>query len=72
MAQPIIRRVFLKYSGDARYLQFFIHTLQSQFDKSLHIDVSNGQHTAEARVELNNIPGLSIEYEADTYPVLWT
>ena len=71
MAQPIIRRAFLKYSGDARYLQFFIQTLQSQFDKSFHVDVSNGQHTAEARVELN-IPGLSIEYEEDTYPVLWT
>lgn len=61
----------MKYSGDAKYLEFFIHELQSQHDKSYAVDVSNGQHTAEARVELN-IPGLSIEYDEDTYPVLWT
>jgi hypothetical protein len=67
MAKPRIRRIFLKYSGDARYLQYFIQELQRQFDKSYTIDVDNGQRTATARVELN-IPGLDIEWEVDAEP----
>lgn len=67
MARPIIRRVFLTYSGDARYLQYLIKTLQSQLEDSHTLDVKSGLHTATAKVELN-IPGLSIEWE--TEPVI--
>jgi hypothetical protein len=69
MARPIIRRVFLKYSGDARYLEFLIKELQSQYDKSVTFDTSKHTYTAEAKVELN-IPDLTIEWEPNTWPVL--
>lgn len=71
MAKPIMRRVFLKYSGDAKYLWFLIKELQSQYDKSVTFDTANHTYTAEAKVELN-IPGLNIKWEADTCPVLET
>lgn len=69
MARPIIRRVFLKYSGDARYLQYFIQELQRQFEHSFTVGADNGQQTASAKVELN-IPGLYIEWEKATWPVI--
>lgn len=64
MASPVRRQVYLKYSGDARYLQYFIHELQRQFDKSCTLDIRSGLCTAIAEVKLN-IPGLSIEWETD-------
>ena len=64
MARPIRRRVCLKYSGDANYLQLLIKELQRQHDASWKFDKQAGYATASAEVELN-IPGLNIEWETD-------
>lgn len=62
MERPVVRQVFLRYSGDASYLKYFINELQRQLEKSHTIDVYTGSHTATARAALN-IPGLAIEWE---------
>lgn len=62
MAVPIGRRVFMRYSGDAKHLWFLIKELQSQYDKSVTFDTAKHIYTAEAKVELN-IPNLYIEWE---------
>lgn len=70
MARPISRRVYLKYSGEARYLQLLIEKLQKQYDASLTFDGNRdmdkqvGYSTVTAKVELN-IPGLKIELEEE-------
>jgi len=65
MSKLIMRRTFLRYSGDAKFLQYLIQELQRQYDKSYTVGSAAevmAEATAEARVELN-IPGISIEYE---------
>lgn len=69
MAVPRINRLFLKYSGNARYLQYFIHELQNQYDNSYTFDRNGGLYSASARVELN-LPGMYIEQEIDSCPIL--
>lgn len=69
MAVPKINRLFLKYSGEARYLRYFIQELQKQLDESHTYDMNSGSYSASARVELN-IPGMCIEQEIDSCPIL--